>query len=181
LRSTVWPSRLHMARWRSNEGIGMKGFVVDTSVLYYGKDLPADFEIIISPGVVRELEKEDMSERLQLLMATRIRVHSPSKRSMDRVLEAATKTGDSRRVSMTDREILALAIDLGYELLTDDYSIQNLAAVLGVPCRGFDQRGIRRIFEWESKCKGCGRQLPAGVDTCDVCGSETRTVRKKRG
>ena len=85
----------------------MKGYVVDTSVLYYGKDLPADFEIIISPGVVRELEKDDMADRLQLLMATRVRVHSPSKKSMDRVSEAAAKTGDSRRLSETDKEILA--------------------------------------------------------------------------
>jgi len=159
----------------------MKGYVVDTSVLYYGKDLPPDFEIVISPGVVRELEKDDMSDRLQLLMATRVRVHSPSRRSMDRVSEAAARTGDSRRVSETDKEILALAIDLGYQLLTDDYSVQNLAAVLGVPCKGFDQRGIRKVFEWEAKCGGCGKRFPAGVDVCDVCGSETKTVRRKRG
>jgi len=159
----------------------MKGYVVDTSVLYYGKDLPADFEIIISPGVVRELEKDDMADRLQLLMATRVRVHSPSKKSMDRVSEAAAKTGDSRRLSETDKEILALAIDLGYQLLTDDYSVQNLAVVLGIPCRGFDQRGIRQVFEWEAKCGGCGKRFPPGIDVCDVCGSETKTTRRKRG
>jgi len=157
----------------------MKGYVLDTSVLYYGKDLPQGFECVITPGVVKELNREGMSSRLELLMATRVRVSSPSDRSLKKVDGEAEKTGDSRRLSQTDKELLALALDLGYELLTDDYSIQNLARVLGIPARGFDQKGISEVFEWQAKCKGCGKLFPADVRTCDVCGSETRTRRKK--
>ena len=159
----------------------MKGYVLDTSVLYYGKDLPAGFELVITPGVVRELDKEDMGSRLELLLATRIRVSSPSDRSLKRVEEEAEKTGDARRLSQTDREILALALDLGYQLMTDDYSIQNVAKVMGIPCRGLDQKGITEVFEWQAKCKGCGKLFPADVRVCDVCGSETRTKRKRGG
>ena len=65
----------------------MKGYVLDTSVLYYGKDLPQGFECVITPGVVRELDKEGMSARLELLMATRVRVSSPSERSLRKVSE----------------------------------------------------------------------------------------------
>ena len=158
----------------------MKGYVLDTSVLYYGKDLPQGFECVITPGVVKELNREGMSERLELLMATRIRVSSPSDRSLKKVDEEGEKTGDSRRLSQTDKELLALALDLGYELLTDDYSIQNLARVLGVPARGFDQKGIAEVFEWQAKCKGCGKLFPADVRACDICGSETRTKRKRK-
>jgi len=157
----------------------MKGYVLDTSVLYYGKDLPQGFECVITPGVVRELDKEGMSARLELLMATRVRVSSPSDRSMRKVSEESEKTGDSRRLSEADRELLALALDLGYELLTDDYSIQNLARAMGIPARGFDQKGIAEVFEWQAKCKGCGKLFPADVRVCDVCGTETRTRRKK--
>src|SRR5512137_2793654 len=99
----------------------MKGLVLDTSVLYYGKDLPEGYECVISPGVARELDKEGMSERLEMLLATKIRVLSPSERSMKRVSKEAERTGDSRRLSETDKELLALALDLGYELLSDDY------------------------------------------------------------
>jgi UPF0271 protein len=158
----------------------MKGYVLDTSVLYYGKDAPPDFECVITPGVVRELEKDDMGERLEMLLATRIRVVSASERSLNKVEEEAKRTGDSRRLSPTDRELLALAIDLGYELITDDYSIQNVARVLGVPCRGLDQKGISEVFHWQAKCKGCGKTFPADVRICDICGSETKT-RRKRG
>jgi UPF0271 protein len=157
----------------------MKGYVLDTSVLYYGKDLPQGFECVITPGVVRELDKEGMSARLELLMATRVRVSSPSERSLRKVSEESEKTGDSRRLSEADKELLALALDLGYELLTDDYSIQNLARAMGIPARGFDQKGIAEVFEWQAKCKGCGKLFPADVRVCDVCGTETRTRRKK--
>jgi UPF0271 protein len=157
----------------------MKGYVLDTSVLYYGKDLPLGFECVITPGVVRELDKEGMSARLELLMATRVRVSSPSERSLRKVSEESEKTGDSRRLSEADKELLALALDLGYELITDDYSIQNLARAMGIPARGFDQKGITEVFEWQAKCKGCGKVFPADVRVCDVCGTETRTRRKK--
>lgn len=158
----------------------MKGYVLDTSVLYYGKDLPAGFECVITPGVVRELNREEMGDRLELLLATRIRISSPSERSMQRVAKEAEKTGDSRRLSDTDKELLSLSLDLGYELITDDYSIQNLAKVLGIPCRGMDQKGIAEVFEWQAKCKGCGKVFPADVRVCDVCGTETKTRRKKK-
>ena len=158
----------------------MKGYVLDTSVLYYGKDLPTGFELVITPGVARELGREGMSQRLELLMATRVRVSSPSERSLRRVKEGSEMTGDSRRLSDTDKELLALALDLGYELMTDDYSIQNVARSMGIPVRGMDQKGIAEIFEWQAKCKGCGKLFPADVRVCDVCGSDTRTRRKRK-
>jgi endoribonuclease Nob1 len=158
----------------------MKGYVLDTSVLYYGKDIPDGFECMITPGVIRELNREGMGERLEMLLATKIRVSSPTERSLERVVEEAERTGDSRRLSETDKELLALALDLGYELWTDDYSIQNIARVMGIPCRGMDQKGIAEVFEWQAKCKGCGKVFPADVRVCDVCGTETKTRRKKK-
>ena len=158
----------------------MKGYVLDTSVLYYGKDFPQGFELVITPGVVRELDKEGMGDRLELLLATRVRVSSPSTRSLERVEREAERTGDSRRLSATDKELLALSSELGYELITDDYSIQNVARVMGISCRGFDQKGITEVYEWQAKCRGCGRIFPADVRVCNVCGSETRTRRKRK-
>jgi UPF0271 protein len=157
----------------------MKGFVLDTSALYYGKDMPPEFELVISPGVVRELEREGMKERLELLLATRIKVLSPSKKALARVMVESEKTGDSRRLSSTDKEILALALDLGYELVTDDYSIQNTAEVLGVPYKGLEQNGIRRVIHWDSCCIGCGKRFDPDVEECDVCGSRTKAARRR--
>jgi len=158
----------------------LKGLVLDTSALYYGKDLPAGYELAIPPGVVRELDKEGMGERLQLLLATSIRVFHPSKKSIDRVTKEAESTGDLARLSDTDMEVLALALELGYELVTDDYSIQNLARTIGVPCRGMEQKGISKVVEWQAKCTGCGKLLRIDQKICDVCGHPSKT-RRKRG
>jgi UPF0271 protein len=156
-----------------------EGLVLDTSALYYGKDLPSGFALVISPGVVRELEREGMKERLDLLLETRIKVLSPSKRSLATVLAESEKTGDSRRLSSTDKEILALALDLGYQLVTDDYSIQNLAEVLGIPYKGLEQKGIKKVIHWRFRCLGCGKTFDSDIAECDICGSQTRTIRKK--
>lgn len=158
----------------------MSGMVLDSSALFYGKDLPAEFELVISPGVAAELERHGMGERLALLLDSRVKVLSPSKKSLARILSTAEATGDSMKLSSTDKEVLALALDLGYELVTDDYSIQNVASILGIPCRGLDQKGIEKVIEWESKCTGCGKRFSADIQECDVCGSLTKSVSKKR-
>ncbi len=157
----------------------MNGCVLDSSVLYYGKDLPTEYECIVTPGVVHELREHGMGERIDLLLDTKIRELSPSILSVKSVREAADRTGDVRRLSETDIEILAMAYELGYELVTDDYSIQNLARVLGVKTRGMEHAGIKEVFEWQAKCTGCGKVFDAQVKICDVCGSPTR-VRRKR-
>jgi UPF0271 protein len=158
---------------------GVKGLILDSSALYYGKDLPPDLELVISPGVASELERHGMEDRLALLLATRVRVLSPSKASLAKVIEASGNSGDSRRLSSTDKEILALALDIGYELVTDDYSVQNVAAIIGIPCSGLDQKGISRVIVWESRCVGCGKRFPAATEECDVCGSPTKVKSKK--
>lgn len=159
----------------------MKGLVLDTSALYYGKDFPQGYELVITPGVARELDKEGMAERLELLLATRIRISSPTRKSLDSVRRAAEQTGDSRRLSPTDTEVLALALELGYQLVTDDYSIQNTAAVLGVSCRGIEQEGITKVLKWKARCIGCGRTYDPDVEVCSVCGSPTRTSSRRGG
>lgn len=156
-----------------------KGVVLDSSVLYYGKDLPTGLELAISPGVASELERHGMGDRLALLLATRVKILSPSKQSLARVLSQSEKSGDVRRLSSTDKEVLALALDLGFELMTDDYSIQNMAALLGIPCKGLDQKGIAQVVEWVYRCTGCGRASPPDVTECSVCGSPTRARSRK--
>ncbi|UCE92113.1 MAG: nucleic acid-binding protein [Methanobacteriota archaeon] len=158
----------------------MKGLVLDSSALFYGKDLPSDFELVITPGVATELRRHDMEDRLDLLLETRVRVLSPSKHSLVRVISEGERTGDSRRLSSTDKEVLALALDLGYEIVTDDYSVQNLASALGIAFRGLEQKEIRSVVTWKAKCRGCGKVFDADVQECDVCGSPTSMKGGKR-
>ncbi len=156
----------------------MKGCVIDSSALYYGKDIPGDRECVVTPGVVQELRRHDMGDRVEMLLETKIRELSPSILSVKTVREAAAKTGDSRRLSETDVEVLALALELGYQVITDDYSMQNLARTLGVETVAMEQAGIAEAVEWQAKCSGCGKAFPADVKICDVCGSPTKMKGK---
>ena len=158
----------------------MKGLVLDSSALFYGKDMPPDLDLVITPGVVTELRRHGMEERLEMLLATRIRVLSPGKHSLTTVISEGERTGDARRLSATDKEVLALALELGYELVTDDYSVQNLASALGVRFRGVEQEGIARVISWKSKCVGCGKIFDAEIRECDVCGSPTKMKSSRR-
>jgi len=140
------------------------------------QDLPP--EAVTSPGVIVELKKYD-DPRLrywdELLLVT-----SPSSASLSEVKEAAQRTGDDARLSPVDMEVLALARDLQATLLTDDYSIQNLARVLGIKYQGVGFKGIKEIIIWTYRCKGCGRIFEKNQPDCPICGSELRSVRSRK-
>jgi UPF0271 protein len=94
-----------------------------------------------------------------------------------KVESQAKITGDIERVSEADLEILSLALELRAILLTDDYSIQNIATKLGVEYKGISQEGIEKTIRWRNRCKGCGRYWEKMHESCPVCGSELKTTR----
>jgi predicted nucleic acid-binding Zn ribbon protein len=88
---------------------------------------------------------------------------------------------------LADAHALALqekAAGKDVELLTDDYSVQNIARKAGLRIRALRQKKSRYGIVWEKRCVGCGRAYPEGGkaspdgDTCVVCGSPLR--QKKR-
>jgi len=106
---------------------------------------------------------------------------SPGRESLEKVREAARLTGDDIRLSQVDMEVLALALELKATVLTDDYSIQNLAAQLGIDYKGVEKEGIRRVIRWGYKCSGCGRTYSVSHRECPVCGSLLKSYgRRKR-
>ena len=105
---------------------------------------------------------------------------TPSAASVKKICETSIQTGDAPRLSEADKEILALAYDMKDTglLLTDDYSIQNVARRLGIKYSSVTQKGIRRVRRWGYQCSGCGRSSDTGGE-CLVCGSPMRMVTKK--
>jgi UPF0271 protein len=161
-----------------------KVYVLDTSAVIAGF-VPglADVEQV----TVREVleEARDLCAKLEFetaVTAGKISVMEPSKESMLKVQTKVGETGD--RVSKVDVKLLALALDLhlagkGPELVTDDYGIQNLASLLGIPYGRVAMPGIKEVFAWEMVCPACGRTYPADASRCEVCGSRL-TRRPKR-
>jgi rRNA maturation endonuclease Nob1 len=90
----------------------------------------------------------------------------------------AKTVGDLRVLSDADKQILALAFELkeaGEDpaVVTDDYSMQNVAHKLGVKFSALMTLGIRYRFQWIIYCPACHRKFPGDFrdKSCSICGT----------
>lgn len=120
-----------------------------------------------------------MTPQLEAILDTQVRVASPGNETRERVRVAGESTGDAHRLSPTDRDLLALALELGATLVTDDYSIQNLGRLLGVPFEPVLTPGIKETWTWSYRCTGCGRTWPEWHEECPTCGSPLKTAKPR--
>jgi UPF0271 protein len=151
--------------------------VLDTSALFSLEQVLPGWEAYITQGVLDELEKYGDRRADHLLSV--LKVSQATSRTVGTVLKAAKGTGDSARLSPVDVEVLALALELKASVVTDDYSIQNLAAVLGVEYIPVGLKGITRVIRWNYLCTGCGKVFKEEHPDCPICGSPLRTTRRK--
>jgi len=163
--------------------------VLDSSAFIQGLD-PQNEAAYTVPLVVEELRDGFTAARLRSMEATgRLKVVEPEQRLLDVVEGEALRMGESHALSATDKQVLALGLQLrddGLEpvIVSDDYSVQNMADALGLGHRGLATPGIKRRFTWTLYCPGCRREYsePQPDDVCPVCGTglKRKPVRKRR-
>ncbi len=112
--------------------------VLDTSFFFY--DLPIEGDLFTTHSVCDELLDIRSKGRFEKFCALGLQIVSPKNESVRLVTEAARKSGDTGVISDTDRDLLALALELDAVLYTDDFAIQNVAARLGVTVTPMHQR-----------------------------------------
>ena len=151
--------------------------VLDASALLTGRQFPGELATV--SGVLREVRRHGLTPQLEAILETQVRVLEPPVEASDRVRAAAEGTGDAARLSPTDRDLLALALDLGGTLVTDDYSIQNLCRVLGILYEPVLMPGIQETWRWSYRCTGCGTTWPEWHAECPTCGSALKTARPR--
>lgn len=148
--------------------------VLDASVFF--SDIIPDGELFTTPSVCDELVDIRAKGNFEKHCAAGLTVVSPARESLQAVEIAAVKSRDSSVISPTDRDLLALARELSGVLYTDDFAIQNVAAVLGVETRPILQRKARQI-RWKYRCTGCGRYYDHDGE-CLVCGAAIKRKLK---
>ncbi len=151
--------------------------VLDASALLTGRQFPGELATV--SGVLDEVRRHGLTPPLEAFLETQVRVLTPTKPSRDRVRAEAERTGDVQRLSPTDRELLALALDQGATLVTDDYSIQNLCRVLAIPYESILMPGVRETWQWTYRCTGCRATWPEWHEECPTCGSPLKTARPR--
>ena len=150
--------------------------VLDTSALMSGRAFAG--ELFTTEDVLRELRKQEaLTPQLDTFLAVKVRVVSPSKDAVASVRRQSEGTGDAHRLSPTDVRLLAVAKELDATIVTDDYSIQNLARDLGVTYEPILEPGITELVHWRYRCTGCGKAYETWVNPCPVCGAKVRTTR----
>ncbi len=149
-------------------------FVLDSSVFF--SECPLTGEIFTTPSVCGELVDIRSRGNFEKLCANGLQVVSPGSLSREKVRAAAITSRDAGVISETDNDLLALALELDAALYTDDFAIQNVAAVLGIQTVAIHQRKARRIH-WKYRCRGCGRYFDHDGE-CPVCGSEIKRKLK---
>lgn len=158
--------------------------VLDTSAFIAGFDPLSVSERQYSvPTVRKELASNSMSlMRFNAAVENRkLRVRSPKPSFLKRVKEASKEIGDILYLSKADFDVLGMALELksqGYfpVIVTDDYSIQNVADQIGVDFTSLMTYGIRFRFNWILYCPACYKKYPSDykLKVCEVCGSKLK-------
>jgi len=162
---------------------------LDTSAFLAGLDpFSVNEEQVTVPNVEEEIRVNSMTW-VRFKAATengKLIVKQPTEESLKRVEACATAIGDTFFLSETDKQLLALALELKAsariaQIVTDDYSIQNVSTRLGIEFTSLATFGIRRVLEWIRYCPACHREYPANyaLIECTVCGTELKRKPRK--
>jgi len=162
----------------------IKVFILDTSAIFSGKPISLDNNILVTTlGISKEITPGGRDyQTFQYLMEKGLAIDTPSKESISKINKISAETGDKDRLSVADKEILALALDANKDttkeaiIITDDYSIQNVAHVLNIKFENISQPGITKKFKWIYRCSGCGKKFEENIKICPICGASTKNI-----
>jgi len=161
-----------------------RAIVLDTSAFIAGFDpLSVADDVYTVPSVERELALNSLpwTRFKTAIESGKLRVKAPSRTFLERVKESSKTVGDMLSLSEVDFQVLARALELkslGYSplIVTDDYSIQNVANQVGVEFASLMTFGIRFRHHWIMYCPACYRKYPPDYkdETCEVCGTKLK-------
>jgi UPF0271 protein len=162
-------------------------YVLDASGIIGGFYSKKSLNFITSQ-VIREIK--DLKSEMTLQSAIddgNVRIKEPDIEDIKQVEKVIRKSGDISRLSQVDRDVVALGLtlrrnNLSPTVVTDDYSMQNVLKIMGIPYRGVLTRGIEYVVEWVKVCKGCKKKYPKdhASSECEICGSPIIRKRVKR-
>lgn len=119
-----------------------------------------------------------------------IQIQDPSIEARQHIEDTALTTGDLQSLSLPDRSLIALAYDLKMSeleanigVMSDDYAIQNVCAVLNLQIFTLFKQGIKQVIYWEIYCPRCFKSYPNGklTENCPKCDCKLKRRPKKMG
>ncbi len=148
--------------------------VLDSSVFFI--DYPVDGELYTTHSVIHELVDLSSKCRYETMLTVGLVVTEPQNKTRETVREAAAKAGELSVLSDTDIDVIGLALELGAEVVSDDFAVQNVARHLSLNVKPVMQKKAKKR-RWKYRCSGCGR-FGTAPGICDVCGAEFKRKLK---
>ena len=145
--------------------------VLDSSAFYAGIPFSSSEPSVTTSHVYNEIKhiKKD-HDAIQILIETkRLTISDPENKFTTAAKDAAKKSGDFPNLSQEDISTIALSLQLEAELITDDFTVSNVAKNLNLKVIPIMTSGIKNVVNWEYYCPGCKTNF-SKVAECPKCG-----------
>ena len=159
----------------------MASRVLDATSFYAGIPFSSQEQSFTTPLVFEEIKhiKRSHDAVQTLIDLGRLKIIEPKQKNIDFILEKAKKTGDLLNLSKEDVSVLALCIQLDGELVTDDYTVSNVAKHLNLKVIPLMTKGISKIFDSAYFCPACNKIFEK-ISECPICGSKLKKKSAER-
>jgi len=171
--------------------------VFDTNIFLKGLEINLIPGIIYTtPKIIEEIKvnkfkdkNRNILNRIQVAIdCKKLIVKSPLEKYLKIVEEGSKKTGDFNVLSIADKDLIAITLDLidtktqNVILFSNDYSIENVCSALNVPYSPLYKEGIETKIIWEVYCSFCQKTFKAEdlKKRCEICGSVLKRRPKNK-
>ena len=149
--------------------------VLDASAFYAGIPFSSKEPRHITSLVYDEIKhiKKDHDAIPILIETKRLMVSDPEVKFTAAAKDAAKKSGDFPNLSQEDISTIALSLQLEAELITDDFTVSNVAKNLNLKVIPIMTSGIKNSVSWKYYCPGCKTDF-SKVTECPICGNRLK-------
>jgi endoribonuclease Nob1 len=155
--------------------------VLDATSFYAGIPFSSQEQSFTTPLVFEEIKhiKKNHDAIQALIDLDRLKIIEPEQENTNFVLEKAKNTGDLSELSKEDVSVLALCVQLNGELITDDYTVSNVAKHLNLKVIPIMTKGISKVLDSVYMCPACNKVFEK-ISNCPICGSKLKKRSAER-
>lgn len=159
----------------------MASRVLDATSFYAGIPFSSQEQSFTTPLVFEEIKhiKKSHDAVQTLIDLDRLKITEPEEKFTKFILEESTRTGDLSELSKEDVSVLALCVQLNGELVTDDYTVSNVARHLNLKVIPIMTKGISKVLDSVYSCPACNKSFKK-MSNCPICGSKLKKKSAQR-
>lgn len=155
--------------------------ILDATSFYAGVPFSSQEKCFTTPLVFEEIKhiKKSHDAVQTLIDLGRLHIIEPEEKFLKFILDESENIGDSAELSKEDMSVLALCVQLKGELVTDDFTVSNVARHLNLKVIPIMTKGISKVLDSVYLCPACNKSFKKMSD-CPICGSKLRKRSSKR-